>query len=426
MNQFNTGISFAKEQDALDPLKNFRDQFHFPKIDGKETLYFTGNSLGLQPKITEKYIKEELDAWKNLGVEGHFHGKRPWMHYHKFTKNHLAAVVGARPSEVVSMGSLTSNLHQLMVSFYRPSKKRFKIIVEAGAFPSDQYLFETQLKFHGIDPKEGLIELQPEKGKEILSTKSILASIKANQSELALVLIGGVQYYTGQLFDIESITRAGHEAGAMVGFDLAHAAGNVPLQLHEHGVDFAAWCTYKYLNAGPGSVAAIFVHEKHGENFDLPRFGGWWGNKEDERFLMKKGFQPMTGADGWQMSNVNVLPSAALLASLELFHQVGGMAPLREKSLKLTAYMEWLIDNWINDEKALVDIITPRDPKQRGAQLSLVMNQEGKKVFKALNNANVIADWREPNVIRVAPVPMYNSFQDVFTFCAILKNTLSS
>ena len=427
--QFINSLEFAQSLDTKDPLKSFRGEFYIPKHKGKDSLYFTGNSLGLQPKATATYINEELDLWKERGVDGHFEGKRPWFHYHKFGKEALAKIVGANPEEVVAMNSLTTNLHLLMVSFYRPTKERFKIITEAGAFPSDQYALETQVKFHGLEPNKTIIELAPRAGETTIRTEDILTSIKENSDELALVMFSGVQYFTGQLFDIGTITKAGHEAGAIVGFDLAHAAGNASLHLHEHDVDFAVWCHYKYLNSGPGSVAGAFVHSKHANNPDLPRFGGWWGHNEDERFLMKKGFKPMEGVDGWQLSNANVLTMAALLASLEVVDKAGFLN-MRTKSEQLTGFLEYLLDEMFTSHE--IKILTPPDLNQRGAQLSISLLSGGKEVYNKLVSEGVVADWREPNlssdqagVIRVAPTPLYNSYEDVYRFVHILSKAIN-
>ncbi len=428
--QFINSLEYAQSLDAKDPLNSFRNEFYIPKYNGKEVLYFTGNSLGLQPKLTEKYITEELELWKNKGVDGHFEGKRPWFHYHKFVKESLAKIVGAKPKEVVAMNSLTTNLHLLMVSFYRPTTKRFKIITEAGAFPSDQYALESQVKFHGFEPNEAIIELAPRNGETTIRTEDIVKAIKENSSQVALVMFSGVQYFTGQLFDIETITKAGHAAGAIVGFDLAHAVGNAPLQLHKHQVDFAVWCHYKYLNAGPGSVGGAFVHSKHANNPDLPRFAGWWGHNEKERFLMKKGFKPMEGVDGWQLSNANVLTTAALLASLEVVDKAG-VSAMRKKSEQLTAYLEFLLKETFSSDE--IQILTPSEKMARGAQLSISLLKNGKEVFDNLALNGVIADWREPNlsnggqpgVIRVAPVPLYNSYEDVFRFVQLLNKAIN-
>ncbi len=412
--KFENSLSFAKKLDKADPLKSFRAQFEIPSTHGKKAIYFTGNSLGLQPKSTRNFVQEELNDWAKLGVEGHFHSRRPWLYYHKFTKKALAQLVGAKPLEVVAMNQLTVNLHLMMVSFYRPTKERFKIITEAGAFSSDQYAFESQIKWHKLDPEKTLIELKPRYGEHTLRTEDILQSINDHASQVALVIFGGVQYYTGQFFNIKKITEAGHQAGAYVGFDLAHAIGNVPLNLHRDGVDFAVWCSYKYLNSGPGGIAGAFVHEKHATNFQLPRFTGWWGHSEKERFQMKKGFIPMSGVDGWQLSNFPVLAGAAHLASLEIF-QKAGIKSLRKKSLQLTGYLEFLLKQ-IDPENKFFTILTPSSPNERGCQLSIYMKQNGRKVFNTITKAGVLADWREPNVIRVAPVPLYNTFEEVFKF----------
>jgi len=421
---YENNLSFAQKMDAEDPLKSYRDRFYIPKRNGKDVHYFVGNSLGLQPKTARLFVEQELSDWENFAVEGHFKdAKRPWMYYHKFLKDSLAKLVGAKPIEVVSMNQLTVNLHLLMVSFYRPTKERFKIIAEAGAFPSDQYMFETQIKHNGLNPDEVLIELKPRAGENNLSTEDILSAISEAGDELALVLLSGVQYYTGQFFDIPTITEAGHAQGAKVGWDLAHAMGNLPLEIHDWDVDFATWCSYKYLNSGPGNVSGIFVHERFAYDKDIQRFAGWWGNNEETRFQMTKGFDPMPGADGWQTSNVNVLSSAAHLASLEIFDEVG-MAALRAKSLMLTSYLEFLIQELSGEEK-IFEIITPSNPDERGCQLSILFHKNGRALFDELTNQGVIADWREPNVIRVAPVPLYNKFEDVYCFVDILRQALN-
>ncbi|MBX2947134.1 MAG: kynureninase [Cyclobacteriaceae bacterium] len=420
--KFENSLSFAKKLDKADVLKSFRNQFEMPTVNGKKCIYFTGNSLGLQPKSTKKFVNEELTDWAKLGVEGHLHSRRPWLYYHKFSKKALAQLVGAKPIEVVAMNQLTVNLHLMMVSFYRPTKQRFKIIVEAGAFSSDQYAFESQLKWHNQNPAEALVELSPRKGENTLRLEDILTTIEAHASQLALVIFGGVQYYTGQFFNIKKITEAAHKAGAHAGFDLAHTIGNVPLNLHGDGVDFAVWCSYKYLNSGPGGIAGAFIHERHAQNFDLPRFSGWWGHHEKERFQMKKGFIPMPGVDGWQLSNFPVLSGAAHLASLEIFQQAG-IKNLRKKSLLLTGYLEFLLSE-IDPNNKIFTILTPSNPRERGCQLSVYMKQKGKEVFKALTKAGVVADWREPNVIRVAPVPLYNTFEEVFRFAEIFRKAI--
>jgi kynureninase len=420
--KFEKSLAFAKSMDKKDPLKSFRSLFEIPKVNGKTSIYLTGNSLGLQPKSTKKLVNEELEDWARLGVEGHVHSRRPWLYYHKFSKKSLAKIVGAKPSEVVAMNQLTVNLHLMMVSFYRPTKERFKIITEGGAFPSDQYAFETQLKFHGLKPEDSLIEINPREGETTLRTTDILNTINEHKDQLALVIFGGVQYYSGQFFEIDKITKAGHEAGALVGFDLAHAAGNVPLNLHKDNVDFAVWCSYKYLNSGPGAIAGAFVHERHGNSFEIPRFAGWWGHNEGERFQMKKGFQPMEGVDGWQLSNFPILQGAAHLASMEIFDKAG-IKNLVTKSKALTGLMEFLLND-IDPERKYFNILTPSNPKERGCQLSIFMLQNGKKVFQKLTKAGIIADWREPNVIRVAPVPLYNSFEDVYRFSEVFASAV--
>jgi kynureninase len=416
---FKNSLQFAKELDKNDPLASFRQQFHLPKLHGKAAIYLIGNSLGLQPKKTKDFISEELEDWARMGGEGHVHARRPWVYYHRFAKKTLAKIVGAKNEEVIAMNQLTVNLHLLLVSFYRPTTQRFKIITEAGAFSSDQYAFESHLKFHNIKPEKGLIELTPRAGEHILRTEDILASIDRHKDNLALVIFGGVQYYTGQFFRIREITMAGHAAGAVVGFDLAHAVGNVPLQLHRDEVDFAVWCSYKYLNSGPGAIAGAFVHEKHRNDVSLPRFAGWWGHDEQERFEMRKGFRPMPGVDGWQVSNVPILQAAAHLASLQLFEEAG-MKRLRAKSVALTGFLEYLLQEMDPNGDRFI-VLTPRQVDERGCQLSIYLKKDGRKVFNALNSKGVIADWREPNVIRVAPTPLYNTFQEVYRFAMIFK-----
>jgi kynureninase len=420
--KFENSLAFAKRLDRLDSLKSFRSEFHIPKIKGKPAIYLAGNSLGLEPRGVRKYINEELDDWERLGVEGHFHAKRPWLYYHKLSKKGLAKLVGAKPSEVVAMNQLTGNLHLMMTSFYQPTKERFKIIAEAGAFSSDQYVFESQIKLHRLDPKDALIELQPRAGEHTLRTEDILIAIEQHAGHLALVIFGALQYYSGQLFDIGKITSAAHSAGACAGFDLAHAIGNVPLKLHDHEVDFAVWCSYKYLNAGPGAVAGAFVHERHARSTDLPRMAGWWGHDEGQRFRMKKGFSPMPGVDGWQLSNFPVLSGAALLASLELFNKAG-MKALRKKSVLLTGYLEFLL-HAIDPLEKHFTVITPTDPGQRGSQLSILMKKNGRNIFDKITRLGVVADWREPDVIRSAPIPLYNTFVDVYRFAEIMKECL--
>jgi kynureninase len=408
--------------DDADSLKTFRDKFHIPKqSNGEDAIYFTGNSLGLQPKSVRSYIEQELKDWETLGVEGHFKAKNPWMPYHESLTEQMAKVVGAKLSETVVMNSLTVNLHLLMVSFYRPTQTRYKIVIEAGAFPSDQYAAASQIKFHGFDIEDSLIELQPPDGETILRTEDIEQTIAENGDSIALILLGGVNYYNGQKFDFQKIVEIGHAQGAVVGFDLAHAAGNVELNLHDSNADFAAWCSYKYLNAGPGGIAGVFVHERHGENFDLPRLAGWWGHDKETRFLMDKKFVPMSGAEGWQLSNPPIFQLAALKASLDVF-EAAGMKNLIEKSKQLTGYLEFLLAE-VHDER--ISVITPADEEMRGCQLSIRVKDADKNLFKAVSDKGVIADWREPDVMRVAPVPLYNSFSDVFKFALILKNCLA-
>ena len=422
MTNFKSNEDFAREMDEQGSLNHFREKFYIPKhSDGEDVLYFTGNSLGLQPKTTRNYIEQELKDWENLGVEGHFSAKNPWMPYHETVTNGLANIVGAKKTEVVAMNSLTANLHFLMVSFYRPTAQRFKIVIENDAFPSDKYAAKSQIEFHGFDVGDSLIELKPREGETNLRTEDILEIIEENDDSIALIMLGGVNYYTGQKFDFEAITNAGQKAGAIVGFDLAHAAGNVELKLHDWNADFAAWCSYKYLNSGPGGIAGIFVHERHHENADLPRFAGWWGHDKETRFLMDDEFVPIKGAEGWQLSNPPILQLAALRASLDIFEEAG-MKNLCEKSFKLTNYLEFLLSE-IHDER--ISIITPSNPVERGCQLSIRVANADKNLYKAITKHGVIADWREPDVIRVAPVPLYNSFMDVYKFVGILKDCLA-
>ena len=413
--------NWAQAKDANDSLNSLKNEFFFPQHNGEPVIYLTGNSLGLQPKQTKAYIEEELDAWKNLGVEGHFKGKRPWMHYHKLFSEKIAKIVGAKPQEVVVMNNLTVNLHLMFATFYKPNKERFKIIMEGGAFPSDMYAVESQVLHHGFDPKTAIIEVIPWTGENYLRDEDIITAITEHGSETALVFFSGVQYFTGQVFDIENITKAAHAVGSFAGFDLAHAAGNVKLNLHDWNADFAAWCSYKYLNSGPGGVSGIFVHEKHGNNPDTPRLAGWWGYKEEDRFKMKKGFVPEPGAAGWQLSNVSVFSMIPHLASLELFEKAG-MDNLIAKQKEITAYLAFIIQETAPE----LSIITP---KSRGSQLSILTNKDGKKLFDYLTENGVITDWREPHlsetefgVIRMAPVPIYTSFEDIWRLGEILVN----
>jgi len=417
---------FALEQDELDPLGSHRDKFHFPDFGRANSVYFTGHSLGLQPRTAQAAIEVELEDWAHFGVEGHFEGRNPWYSYHELLTEPMAGIVGAQPSEVVCMNSLTTNLHLLFVSFYRPTDKRYKIISEGRMFPSDRYLLETQTRFHGHDPDDAIIEISPRDGEGIIREEDILAAIDEHADEVALVFFGGVNYLTGQLFDMPGITEAAHAVGAVAGFDLAHAAGNVPLSLHDWDVDFAAWCSYKYLNSGPGNAGAIFVHDNHGEEFDLPRFGGWWGHDKNTRFKMESGFRPMPGAEGWQLSNAPVFGMAVMKSSLDIFNEVG-MAGLRKKSEKLTGYLEFIINELAAEfPDAGISIITSNDSDKRGSQLSLNFEGRDREMFDKLMAAGVIADFREPCMIRVAPVPLYNSFEDVYTFGQVLRDVLVS
>jgi kynureninase len=414
--------SFAREMDQKDPLAKFRDQFIFPQVNGEEAIYFCGNSLGLQPKTVRKGLDRELHNWAQMAVDGHFHGEDAWFYAKNKSKPALAEIMGAHEHEVVAMNNLSVNLHLLMVSFYRPTAKRYKIIVEAGAFPSDQYMLETQVKFHGLNPEEVIVELKPRSGEHTLRTEDIVAEIRKQGDALALVNMAGIQYYSGQLFDLEAITKAAHEEGAYAGFDLAHAAGNALLKLHDWDVDFATWCSYKYMNSGPGNISGIYIHERFAERPDLPRFAGWWGHDEGQRFKMEKGFLPMFGADGWQLANTNILALAAHQASLDIFMEAG-IKKLRNKSVSLTGYLEYLIRE-ISGESGILEIITPENPAERGCQLSLLIHRGGKAVFDEWYQHGVVGDWRNPNVIRLAPTPLYNSYMDVYRFAKILEQSI--
>ena len=399
--------------DAADPLAPFRQEFHLPPgPDGQPAAYFCGNSLGLMPKGVRAAVEQEFADWERLAVEGHFHGVSPWMHYHETLTEGSAALVGAKPIEVVVMNNLTVNLHLLMVSFYRPTATRYQILMEGGAFPSDQYAVESQARLHGLDPADTIVELVPRPGEHTLRTEDILAKISELGNSLATIIMGGVNYYTGQAFDMAAITHAGHAVGATVGFDLAHAAGNLRLHLHDWDVDFACWCTYKYLNSGPGGTSGVFVHERYAHRPDIGRLAGWWGHDPTSRFQMKKGFRPMPGAAGWQLSNAQIFPMALHRVSLDIVERAGGMAALRQKSERLTGYLEAQLNELqLSDSK--LEIITPADPAQRGCQLSLLVRERGRELFDFLAGRGIITDWREPNVIRLAPVPLYNSFADV-------------
>jgi len=407
-------IAETARLDLADPLRAFRNDFHIPRHDGDEMAYFCGNSLGLQPKGARACVDEVMDKWARDAVEGHFREPAPWMPYHTLVRDALASVVGAQPSEVVAMNSLTANLHLMMVSFYRPTAARNAILIEAGAFPSDRYAVESQLHFHGVDPATGLIEVEPDAADGTLSMAAIERAIATHRDRLALVLWPGVQYRTGQAFDLREIARLGHAAGAVVGFDLAHAVGNLPLALHDSGADFAVWCHYKYMNSGPGAVAGCFVHERHAHT-NRPRFAGWWGHDQASRFRMGPDFVPTPGADGWQLSNPPILGLAPLRASLDVYARAG-MPALREKSERLTGYLEALIRAHLADT---LDILTPTDPAQRGCQLSLRVaggRERGRALFEFLAALGVLGDWREPDVIRISPTPLYNTFTDVLRF----------
>ena len=415
---------FAAQLDAQDTLRAFRSRFHVPPgPDGQESVYLCGNSLGLMPKAARAAVEQEFADWERLGVEGHFHGTSPWMHYHETLTGASARLVGAKPVEVVVMNNLTTNLHLLLISFYRPTATRYKVLMEGGAFPSDQYALESQVKLHGFAPDDAIVELVPRPGEHTLRTEDIEAKIQELGGSLATIILGGVNYYTGQAFDMAAITRAGHAVGALVGFDLAHAAGNLELHLHDWDVDFACWCTYKYLNSGPGGTSGVYVHERFANRPDLPRLAGWWGHDPSDRFQMKKGFRPMAGAAGWQLSNAQIFPMAIHRAALALVEEAGGMAVLRRKSEQLTAYLEFLIRE-LNLPASQLEIITPQSPDARGCQLSLLVHQQGRELFDFLAAQGIVADWREPNVIRLAPVPLYNSFQDVQRVGAALADWL--
>jgi kynureninase len=421
--RYEASAEFARSLDVQDELSPFREQFHILKADdGSDVIYFTGNSLGLQPKTAEAYVLQELRDWAQLGVEGHMKAANPWLPYHEFLTEKMAPIVGAQPIETVVMNSLTVNLHLLLISFYRPEGARQKIIVERGSFPSDRYAIVSHLALHGHNAGESLIELAPREGESALRTEDILTSIENAGDSLALVMLGGVNYYTGQAFDLAAITQAGHSAGAIVGFDLAHAAGNLELKLHDWQVDFAAWCSYKYLNGGPGAVGGAFVHERHSSRPELPRLAGWWGHEKTRRFLMGPDFIPIEGAEGWQVSNPPILQMAALRASLEIFDKAG-MDALTRKSKVLTGYLEYLLGS-MDDER--ISIVTPTDPQQRGCQLSIRVKGGDRGLHEMIVAKGISADWREPDVIRVAPVPLYNSFTDVYNFAVELKGVLAT
>lgn len=422
--RFEGNKAFALEMDSKDELRNFRDQYYIPQKEGKDAIYFCGNSLGLQPKEATGLVENEMNRWRNLGVEGHFKGEWPWTQYHKAVVHAAMDIVGAKEEEIIHMNTLTVNLHLLMASFYKPTKDRYLIIMEAGAFPSDQYVVESQVRMHGFDPETSIVEVSPLEGETLISTEQIKEAIRKNGDRTALVLFGGIQYFTGQCLDMAEISKVTHETGAFLGLDLAHAVGNVPLKLHEWGVDFAAWCTYKYLNSGPGAIGGVYIHEKYATDPTFPRLAGWYGYNAATRFLMQKKFQATPTAEGWQLSNAPILSFAPLIASHSLFQQAG-MERLRIKSILLTSYLTYLLDS-IPAKERVFEIITPRESSARGAQLSLFTDNQGKALFQYLSKKGVVCDWRENNltekgvgaagVIRVAPTPMYNTFEEVYQF----------
>ncbi len=415
---FNTSPEFARNADAADVLARFKTAFYYPQHDGRDVIYFCGNSLGLQPRNAEAAVLTEMNTWRTLAIDGFFEGKNPWLYYQEYVKGSLARLVGCKETEVTVMNTLTVNLHLLMLSFYHPDKEKFTILMEAGAFPSDQYAVETLVRHFGLDPAQCIIELKPEEGEKTLRTEAILEAIEQHRDTLAMVMMGGINYYTGQLFDMQRITTAAHEVGAIAGFDLAHVVGNIPLQLHNWGVDFAVWCSYKYLNGGPGAVGGLYIHEYYATDIRTPRLGGWWGNEESIRFKMEKGFIPKSNAGGWNISTVQILNTVCLKASLEIFDEAG-IERLREKSIRLTAYLEYLLYQLPHLK---FEIITPSDPTARGAQLSLYFSEKGKEIHSKMNENGIVVDYREPGVIRVAPAPLYCSYSDVYRFYGILRD----
>ena len=421
---FENTLQFAQQLDHHDKLNKYKSEFHFPQHNGKDVIYFTGNSLGLQPKRTKKYVDEVMADWANLAVEGHFYADKPWWDYHERFAKPLSSLMGCLPTEVTVMNTLTVNLHLLMVSFYRPTKKRYKIICEEKAFPSDQYMFQSQVDFHSrnldFDPNEAIVEIKRRDGEHNIRHEDIIAKINEVGEELALVLFGGVNYYTGQVFDMKQITESGHKVGAVVGFDLAHAAGNIALNLHDWNVDFASWCSYKYMNSGPGNASGCFIHQKHHNDTTLPRFAGWWGHNKERRFKMEQNFEPVAGADGWQISNLPILSLAPYLAAVEQFDEIG-LGKIIKKRIVITNYLEFVLQQIDLEVKGNFEIITPANPLERGCQLSVFFHGEGRSLFEYLMANGVVTDWREPNVIRFAPVPLYTSFADIYNFGQILK-----
>jgi len=414
-------LDCARKLDENDELSSYRSHFFIPNFSGKESIYFTGNSLGLQPKKVQSYIQKELDDWSKFGVEGHEKAQIPWINYHEIFTNDIRKIVGAKKKEVVVTHSLTTNLHLLLISFYRPTKKRFKILCEKKAFPSDQYALHSQIELHNLNPKDCLVEIEPRNGEEIIRNEDVLSRIQEIGEELALIMIGGVNYYSGQVFDMKNITKKGHEVGAFVGFDLAHGVGNILLNLNDWEVDFAAWCSYKYLNSGPGGVSGMYVNERHVDNPEIFRLAGWWGHNKKDRFQMPDQFNPIPTAESWQLSNAPVLSMAVHKASLDLFTEVG-MKKLRKKSILLTNFMEFIIENINENSSSSLEIITPKNINHRGCQLSIIAHGFGKDLFEELSKNHIVVDWREPNVIRAAPVPFYNNFEEIFRFGEILKN----
>ena len=422
---FQNTREFAKQLDTQDELSHYRKEFIFPKVNGKQVVYFTGNSLGLQPVRTKAYVDEVMDDWAKLAVEGHFYADKPWWDYQERFCQPLSEIVGAKPSEVGVMNTLTVNLHLLMVSFYKPTPKKYKIICEEKAFPSDQYMFQSQVRFHGLKPEDSIVEIKRREGEHNIRLEDVLTKIDEVGDELALVLIGGVNYYTGQVFDIKTITEAGHRYGAYVGWDLAHATGNIELKLNEWKVDFAAWCSYKYMNSGPGNASGYFVHEAHHNNTELPRFAGWWGHNKERRFLMEPNFDPARSADGWQISNLPILSLAPYLASVDMFAEVGMQKLIKKRNL-ITAYLEFILHEIDKEVDSTFEIITPSNQEERACQLSVFLHGEGRSLFDYLMKNGVITDWREPNVIRLAPVPLYTSFEDMYEFGQVLKTGIQS
>ena len=417
---FQNTKEFAQQLDQQDELQQYRNEFIFPQHNGKDVIYFTGNSLGLQPKSAKTYVDEVMNDWANFAVEGHFYAEKPWWDYHERFAEPLSKIVGAKPSEVTVMNTLTVNLHLLMVSFYRPSKTRYKIICEEKAFPSDQYMFQSQVIHHGYKPEDVIVEIKRREGENNIRLEDIISKINEVGDALALVLFGGVNYYTGQVFDMNAITKAGHNVGAIVGFDLAHAAGNIKLELHDWNVDFAAWCSYKYMNSGPGNASGCFIHERHHFDADLPRFAGWWGHNKERRFKMEQEFEPVHGADGWQISNLPVLSLAPYLASVEMFDEVGMEKIIKKRNL-ITSYLEFILRQIDKEVSGNFEIITPSNQDERACQLSVFFHGEGRSLFDYLMKNGVVTDWREPNVIRFAPTPLYCSFEDMYQFGQILK-----